>query len=1038
MQAPYRLTGPSGAAGSVCGARFGAVLLVLVVATCLAANETNRPFLDALRERGWFDTAIDYLDRADGDPLSSAAFRATVPFERGITLIELARRTEDPARREALFDEAEGLLESFVRDHPADSHAPRARRQWAQLLLDRGLALMARSSQATDATARQARVTEARALLTRSRQVFKQSEAYYLTTLKTYPKILDPRKDADKIALRNELRNELLGARLALALLTREEGKTNPPESDAYQRQLAAAASEYAGLYEKYRHLLAGLYAHLWEGACYQDLRQWSKAIGCYEELLDQPADQPAVRALLLKAVVHECECLIAEKKLDAAIAKGSDWLDRIPDDGARDEDRMTLKYQLALAHKAKAEGTPRNHPERRRHVARARRLAGEVSRHRGGVRKQARQLLVSLSGSPSNATPTTFAAAFENGQEAIEAAKAAKLGLELARRNTPTRVDQLARQLRADRRRAYEQLRAALRLAGPGTPAEDRLKAIYYLAFVSWELGHYYDAAVLGEYVAREHPEARVARQAAKIALVAYQKLSLDPHNRTPQFEMNHLNQIAHLITEQWPDPADADDAYAVQIHLATGAQHWDRSLKLVEKMSSDRRAKAKLAIGMAMWSRLLRDARAAGQPKDGKRSPRRGKQLDLARATLADGLRPFREGSAAATGEVVTAALSLAQVDLERGAFADAVSTLEDQRIGPLPLLAAGTAGTDRPGFAEEAYKAALRAYMSVHPPRTDQVVRILDALQRRAEKTKDAAARQQLARLDLGLARQLIQQVRDLPISQRAAGGETLTGTLKTVLDRALAHGATDNWSSGLWIAETYADLGHLEASASSHRAIADYAKAVDAYDAVLKQARSDPAFAPNGDALLAVMLRKAECLRQGGQFREALDLLTTVLGQKPNRLAVQVAAASTYEDRGDHENAKWYYFAWQGGRKEKKTGQKRIWGWARLAHVTARYKQYRDTFFQARYHLARCRLEYGLALEEPQRPKYIRLAGNDLRITVTLYPNLVDSAWADRYDRLLKRIEKKLGQPPRGLAGLKRNGNKDRATSSVKKR
>ncbi|MFV2068922.1 MAG: tetratricopeptide repeat protein [Pirellulales bacterium] len=1024
MQASYRIERPFRAAGNLCGPRLGAVLLVLAMAACLPAEETNRQFLDALRERGWFDTAIDYLDRAGTDRLTSAEFRTTLPLERGVTLIELARRTHDRTKREALQSEAERHLESFVRDHPKDAHAPRARRQWAHLLLDRGRTLMARSSQAAEATAREALVTEARVMFTRSRQVFEQSEAYYLTTLKTYPKILDPRKEADKIARRNELRNELLGARLALAALTREDGKTNRPESDAYQQRVAEAASQYGKLYEKYRNLLAGLYAHLWEGECYQDLGEWSKAIGCFEQLLDQPADQPAVRALQLKAVARECECLIAQEKFDAAIAKGKEWLERLSSGGEQEKDRLSLKYQLALAHKAKAEAAPPSHPDRRRHVARARRLASEVSRHRGGVRKQARQLLVGLSGGPSNSGPTTFAAPFEEAQEAIEAAKAAKLGLKLARRNDPSHVEALARQLGDHRHRAYEQLRTALRLADRDTPSEDLEKAIYYLAFVNWELGHFYDAAVLGEHLARHHPESPVARQAAKIALASYQRISLDPNNRTPQFETERLNQVAHLITQQWPDPTDADDAYAVLIHLATQKQQWDRALKLVDKMSSERRAVAKLRIGMAIWSRLLRDASAAGQKEAGSQSPRRRKLLDLARATLADALQGFREGNASTTGEVATAALSLAQVDLERGAYQDAVATLEDQQIGPLPLLAAGSAGADRPGFAEETYKAALRAYMSVDPPRSDKLLEIVDALQRGAKKTDDTAARGRLVHLYLGLARQLMQRARDLPASQIAKEGETLSDTLKTVLNRALTHGATDNWSTGLWIAETYADLGDLEASTSSPRAIAGYAKAVDAYDAILKRAKSDPSFAPEGDAVLAVMLRKAECLQRGGQLRQAIDLFATVLGKKPNMLTAQVAAASTYEDRGDHENAKWYAFAWQGGRKEEKTGKKRIWGWAKLAHVTARYKQYRDTFFQARYHLAHCRLKYGLALEEPRRTKYVKLAANDLRITVELYPELHDSAWTDRYDRLLKQIEKALGQPPRGLAGLKK--------------
>ena len=60
MQASYRLERPLGAAGALCGPRIGAVLLVLAMAACLPAEETNRRFLDALRERGWFDTAIDY------------------------------------------------------------------------------------------------------------------------------------------------------------------------------------------------------------------------------------------------------------------------------------------------------------------------------------------------------------------------------------------------------------------------------------------------------------------------------------------------------------------------------------------------------------------------------------------------------------------------------------------------------------------------------------------------------------------------------------------------------------------------------------------------------------------------------------------------------------------------------------------------------------------------------------------------------------------------------------------------------------------
>src|SRR5436309_11495437 len=63
--------------------------------------------------------------------------------------------------------------------------------------------------------------------------------------------------------------------------------------------------------------------------------------------------------------------------------------------------------------------------------------------------------------------------------------------------------------------------------------------------------------------------------------------------------------------------------------------------------------------------------------------------------------------------------AALYAAQAMLSDGKYSEAVALLEDGKIGPLKLIAEGNPIASRPQYAIEAYKAALRAYVSESPP-------------------------------------------------------------------------------------------------------------------------------------------------------------------------------------------------------------------------------------------------------------------------------------------------------------------------------
>jgi cellulose synthase operon protein C len=74
-----------------------------------------------LRERGYYDMAIEYLEQMKTSPLAPVDFKETLLYELGTTLIQSSREQRDIKLREAQLEEAAGALQQFVGmmpDHP--------------------------------------------------------------------------------------------------------------------------------------------------------------------------------------------------------------------------------------------------------------------------------------------------------------------------------------------------------------------------------------------------------------------------------------------------------------------------------------------------------------------------------------------------------------------------------------------------------------------------------------------------------------------------------------------------------------------------------------------------------------------------------------------------------------------------------------------------------------------------------------------------------------------------------------------------------
>jgi hypothetical protein len=77
------------------------------------------------------------------------------------------------------------------------------------------------------------------------------------------------------------------------------------------------------------------------------------------------------------------------------------------------------------------------------------------------------------------------------------------------------------------------------------------------------------------------------------------------------------------------------------------------------------------------------------------------------------------------------------------------------------------------------------------------------------------------------------------------------------------------------------------------------------------------------------------------------------------------------------------------------------------------------KYADILHQARYNIASARYQQAQRQKGTDRTETLQRAKTAIISTYALYPDLGGAKWRQKYDRLLKQIQKGLGQPTDGL-------------------
>src|SRR5690606_27628082 len=80
---------------------------------------------------------------------------------------------------------------------------------------------------------------------------------------------------------------------------------------------LTTAAEEFEAIHSKYRSMIGGLFARMWQGKCFEEQDEIRIALGIYEEILGHEGKSTTMQNLKDKALRFRLICLNHEKRKD-------------------------------------------------------------------------------------------------------------------------------------------------------------------------------------------------------------------------------------------------------------------------------------------------------------------------------------------------------------------------------------------------------------------------------------------------------------------------------------------------------------------------------------------------------------------------------------------------------------------------------------------------------------------------------------------------------------------------------------------------
>ena len=1018
------------------------LLLGIALACCIAsarpvfAVEPYLEFVQGLRDHGYFDYALLYLDQIVDKPSTPNEIKQVVPFEKAVIFQESAKTMRSPEKQLEQLTQAQDFLEQFVRDNPNHEKAADANSQRATILLNKGQAEVLQSKAPSNQGGKREFQKKARDYVSKAREVFQTAFDQHDANFKKFPAYIDIQKDPDQYAARAKIEQNLITAALSLGMCTYEEAQTYDAGSNEFKQLLSKAAEEFEKMHQKYRSQVGGLYARAWQGKCYEEQKDIQKAMGIYNELLDHPGENSALAQLKTQTLYFKLICLNSKDRNDfqLVVDLAEEWIKKHKGE-LRTRLGLSIQWEQARAFESLGDTRDILPQDKDRFLKQARASAAEIQRFPGEFHDVATAMVqrVTAKMGGKEKEPDDFMTASGLAQQHFAKSQDIKKELEnLQKKGDSEEVAKLTVDWNNELKDAARYYELALKFVKPGDDFKAVSQARLYYAYVNYWQKKNYEAAVIAEYVARtvEKDEGSLGLDAAYISMAAFVQAYNEfkaPADQK-QEDMRLIVRSCTLIADRWPSSDKANEAYLILGRMLSNqkkpaeAAVWFGKVPDSDPMYPD----AQLAAGQAYWNAYILSGRMVGEEKPS--AEQLAEWLKAAETHLRNGVTNMAKkypAAGAAPPELIGAKLSLSEIITRQGKDAEALKLLLEDPHSVVKAVAVNDEKVDRPEkgvtsrrFAMGAYTQVFRGYIGTgNLEKARETMKKLEEIA--AAGGPDGGAEVTQLYVDLG------KQLKDELESSRQNGQtdhyNKLMTSFETFLNDMASRKDGQTFGTLSWIGETYFALGE-SVSADAAKAAAYFEKAGNAFGEILNRAKENPAFASTAQ-LYGVKLRQVYVMRLKKEFQGAETLINEVAKENANNLKIQTAAAELYQDwgsSGQADSAKKLIVAIQGNSKQGGL----LWGWGQIGVKLQKSREfpanptYVDNFLNARYNGTICRRKFALQQQVKEKQKQLEGCRTELMATAAVTKDIPDD-WYEKFNLLYRDVLTDLGQPATDL-------------------
>lgn len=990
-------------------------------------------FVRKLAEKGYFETAAEYIDRLNALPDLDPSLRMDLLFERATVLRQLSEIQLRPEDFEQTRKSSKRAYDEILSRYPNHAKFPQAVTEVVTLMQSELRSLLLKFRRATRGSEKQVIETEFREAALRTRREIAQYESILGKRLSEFPKFVDRDQDPELYDARQNVESAVLNLRLHLAILDYDEAEIE--SSDRGRELTSKALEEFDRLRKEYRTNLVGLYAALFQGRCYLRMGKDRESSGIFQELMSIRSDQKEVRDIIDEAHLNYLQVLSdqgndkssGEEKLQTLIRDADLFLKNRPDlNHSRIE--QGIRWETAIAYEILADLHSPSDEIRENHLERALAIAVPLSREVGEFRQPANSMTARLSKRLGRdlAAATDFNAAFFECMNRVRNLESLNAALEQS--NDEREQAQIALDIELQKPAVIDFLKHTLSLAKSDTPADEIVRIRYWLSYLLYLDHRFYESIVLGEFIAGNNADdpqtGSFAQEAAFLAMLAYAGAYRHSPPESNDFEIGRMIALAQFLTTKWSDHRKTDESLLILGRVLSDRNRPGEAAAWFEKVrpESNFRLEAQLAAATAYWNAYLKelaDRTRSGTTSSSPISQTIAGYPDLAFSRLSAGIAEAEKDSSQSRIQLdvlLLARLTLAQILNHQGKYREARELLLQGADAILPELKnhppdkLPEKGPRSLTFQIEATRQWLRAAIGLQ--NLEDSLQALEALGKLDREHTSSAD------LYVAVGEQFATDL-DQWKSKDPRKYYEVINTFENFLIKLDSRQESKKTRIQLWIGESWSRLADRQEDPA--RALPYLKQASSHFNDALNLARESPDTIST-ELTIATKYRHAVVLRRLAEFEQAELLLRELLRQKNNAVDLQIEAARLMRDwamQGGELAVHRWNIALQG---ESERPQDRLWGWGEIAAGYLReFEQHPESatlkrgYLEARYEIADCRYHMAISSisDEKEKNRILNRAVADLQFTSATTD--LDETWSPKFTRLWNDIHASLGIP-----------------------